>query len=140
MNLLAATYDNTISDIEIVWTLIAVMGFFFALANVRDSLRDMKLIDNRTNGRRIIAQFSTRIELSRCLIQAIFVAVGVLAMTIPEPPDQLEQPWNYALLGIIFRWGLIISASLLALNSYWSYRSRRELEQVIEAERAGHLL
>ena len=43
--------------------------------------------------------------------------VHATAMLLPEAPDELDRPWRYVITGILFRWGLIIVAVLVMLQS-----------------------
>jgi hypothetical protein len=131
LNLLAAQYGS-ISDIEIVWTLIAGIGLAFSIFNVREAFADraaLKLAGVK-NGRKMIADEGLLQELARTVIQAIFLTIGLLAMTYPDPPDVSDRPWNLVLIGIVFRWGLIISASLIMLKSFGAWRLRRRLNDI----------
>jgi hypothetical protein len=42
-------------------------------------------------------------------------------------PDQTDLPWNIALLGVIFRWGLILAGILLLAKSISAWNLRRSL-------------
>lgn len=130
--MIAASY-GTVSDIEVVWTAIATAGVVFSFYNLRASLQDLRAIVNLTNGRRVVAKTQMKLEVSRVIIQCIFIAIGILAMLVPEAPDQLDQPLRYILLGLIFRWGLIISAFLVTYQSYINLRARQDLRHMLEA-------
>jgi hypothetical protein len=128
ISFLAAQY-GTVSDVELVWTIIATVGAGFSIYNLRDALKDraaLKRLHNR-NGRWLLANFAIRAEAARLAIQLIFLTIGILAMLIVDAPDQLHQPPLIVALGIVFRWGLIVSALLLTLKSYWGYSLRRTL-------------
>ncbi len=116
-----------ISDIEIVWTLIASVGFVFSIYNFQDALGDYRAASTIMNGRREVAILGLKMELCRMVIQAIFILIGLAAMTIADPPDQLARPWNLTLLSILFRWGMVISALLVLYMSYSNFRVRRIL-------------
>jgi len=122
----AAQY-GTVSDIEIVWTLIAAFGLCFALFNLFDAYRDWKALTGRLNGLRAIAVLSLKLEGTRVAIQSIFVTIGVLAMTMKDPPSSLSLPWKQVVIGAVFRWGLVISATLVMYQSYVNFEARRYL-------------
>lgn len=131
LSFLAAQY-GTISDIEILWTLIAGSGLIFSLYNIREALRDRRAIveSNIGNGRKKIAGHALRNEAARALIQVIFLVIGILTMTYADPATiNPDQPWNLTLISIVFRWGLIFSAILISLKSFWSFQLRRELRK-----------
>jgi len=135
LSLLAASY-GTVSDIELIWTLIAIVGLFFSLHNFKQSHEDLKFLRENGigNGRVIIARFAMRAEAARALIQMIFITIGISAMFLEEA-DQGALPLKFIIFGAIFRWGLIISAGLLTYKSYLAYEVRRALigDRIIEA-------
>lgn len=124
--MIAAAYGS-VSDMEIVWTLIAIAGAAFSVYNVRDSLADLSALGKRINGRRKVALVALKTEMARLAIQTIFIAIGIAAMTVPEQPDQLDQPANVAITGMLIRWGLVISGALIAWKSWMVFRLRRQL-------------
>jgi hypothetical protein len=131
LSFIAAQYGN-VADIEIVWTVIALFGLIFSLFNVREAFIDRKVlrIAGIKNGRKMIADYSLVSEMARASIQLIFLTIGLLAMTYPDPPDSvIDRPWNLVLIGIVFRWGLIISALLISIKSYLAWRLRNELRK-----------
>jgi hypothetical protein len=134
LSFIAAQY-GTISDIEVVWTLIALFGLIFSVFNVREALIDRKVlkISGVKNGRKMIADYSLISESARATIQTIFLVVGILAMTLADAIDSANAPWNVVLIGVVFRWGLILSASLISLKSFLAWRLRKELRKNIVA-------
>jgi hypothetical protein len=125
--LLAASY-GTVSDIEILWTLIAGAGVVFGIFNLRDAWGDRKelVLANIYNGRRTIANFAVRGEAARMFVQSVFVSIGVLAMLLPDPPST-DVPLKFTIFGAIFRWGLITSAAVILGKSIDSFLVRRKL-------------
>lgn len=121
---LAAQYGS-VSDIEIVWTLIALFGLGFAIWNFFDAVAGYRDLGARLNGLRQTAVASIKLEATRVVIQTIFVLIGVLAMTLKDPSNSLHQPWRVLLLGAVFRWGLVISAGLVMYQSYINFEIRR---------------
>lgn len=129
IHLLAAQY-GTVSDIEILFFLIAFFGACFSLFNLRESWRDLCYLKERKigNGRRLIAFSSFRAEIARLIIQAIYMTIAVLAMTFPDPPSNLSNvPFKVTLYRFVFTWGFIIAASLLSLKSFWNWSLRKTL-------------
>lgn len=129
--MIAAQYGD-VSDIEVVWTLIALAGFLLSIYNVRHAQRDRVWLRNLhadPNGRGKIATTQLCLELSRGVVQLIFVTIGVLAMLVPDA-RQTDLPLVYVLLGAFFRWGLIVSASLITWQSYLNYRLRVTLAEI----------
>lgn len=129
--MIAASYGS-VSDIELVWTLIAVVGFGLSTFNVRASLRDCRWLRETLgdrNGRWNIAWTQFKLEASRAFCQIVFFTIGVLAMLIPDAPTA-HQPLRYVLLGAFFRWGLIAVSTLVTWQSWLNYRLRSTLNEV----------
>lgn len=130
LSILAAAYGS-VSDIEILWTLIAIIGASFSVYNVREAFKDyrsLKDIDKK-NGRGLIARATFKSECARLTIQLIFAAIGILAMFVPEtvlPPD---TPFQIVAIGFAIRWGIIFTSILVSLKSYWAYQVRTELNK-----------
>ena len=85
--MLAATYGN-VSDIEILWTLIGLIGVLFSIYNLADAWKDRDAVvaAGIYNGRRIIANFAVRGEAA-ALIQSVFTTIGAVAFTQPDAPQ-----------------------------------------------------
>lgn len=124
--LIGAQYGN-VSDIEVVWTIIAAIGLAFSIYNLRDAWRDYQALGVLANGRRAIAILSLKMEGTRIFIQTLFVAIGIAAMTVQDPPDQLQRPWNVIVLSTLFRWGLVVAGILIMYQSYANYQVRKKL-------------
>lgn len=128
LSFLAAQY-GTVSDIEIVWTVIAFIGLCFSVHNLVQAVGDLEVLraNNISNGRLILAKFTIKAEAARSIMQLIFFLIGVGAMTLVDPPNQLNLPIRVVLITALFRWGLVIAAGLVTLKSYWAWQVRREL-------------
>lgn len=128
MFIIAAQY-GTISDIEIMFGLIALFGLIFSLYNVREAQEDIGYLRERNigNGRMKIAVFARRAEIARATIQSIFVMLAIMAMLFPDQPSLPNEPLKLVIYRFLFVWGLMISAALLSLKSYWNWHLRREL-------------
>lgn len=129
------TYGS-IEDIEIVWTLVAALGLGYSLLNIRDAkidlsyLREMRVI----NGRLLVAKANLLTESLRAVIQAIFLVIGLLAMTlVTSTPDNLS--WNQLAISMAVRWGLITASILLTAKTIIARRLRK---QVVEWRPRGH--
>lgn len=133
-NVLAATY-GTISDIELMWTLIALAGASFSVWNIKESRRDLAALRESKigNGRYQIATQSLRAEIITFAIQLIHISIGIVAMTLREYPATLQEPLKLVIFRFLFTWGLIAVGTMLLLKSYWNYQLRRYLlQQVVE--------
>lgn len=131
-NIIAASYGN-ISDIEIMWTLLALGGAFFAIFNLIESHQDLAALKDRdiTDGRFKIAKTGLRAEIARLTIQIINATIGIMAMTYPDPPSTIHESLRDTIFRFFFTWGFIFSATLLSLQSYWNYSLRHDLQRSI---------
>lgn len=126
--MLSATY-GTVSDIELVWTIIALVGLGFGAFNLNDALGDLDALNQLgiQNGRRIVAKFAIRQEIMRMTMQTIFAAIGILAMLLPEPPSA-PLTTVQAFIGFCIRWGLIVSSAIVLTKSVDGYVTRHRLQ------------
>lgn len=126
--MLAAAYGS-VSDIEVLWVVVALVGLAVTGFNFADAVRDRKyLIDNGiSNGRRIVADTQVYTEFTRLSIHTIFATIGVLAMFLAEAPNSPDQPWPAVAIGVAIRWGLIVSSILLMSQSIALRRMRNKL-------------
>lgn len=117
-----------LSVIEAIWVVVALVGLVFTSYNTAHAWRDYNYIkrSNIFNGRRIVARTSAWTEGMRAAIQAIFVAIGVGAGTIPDTPIP-NAPLNIQIVQELVRWGLIVSSILLAVKSYMLARMRNRI-------------
>ena len=122
--MLAAGY-GTVSDIEILWTAIALCGFVFAGLNARGSWDDWKALRNigSTNGIWYLAKAAIVTELGRAYLQLIFIYLGIYAMTLPDPPPQN----NYDVWQAIARWGFTTGAMSVAGKTIYVWYVRKKL-------------
>lgn len=128
-NLIAAQY-GTVSDIEIVWTLIALFGASFALYNWREASADLRALKvaGTKNGRLLLASTNRVMESIRVVVQTIFLTIGLLAMTIPDRPDaRLDN--RIEITAFLIRWGIITASGLIAFKSFLAFRLRNELKE-----------
>jgi uncharacterized integral membrane protein len=125
-----------VSDIELLWTAIAVVGLGFSAWNIREAWCDLRALKRMgvNSAREILAHNHLTGEIIRGIILAIFAVIGVLAMTLPEVPDQLHQPTRYVIFGAVFRWGLILASALLVTKSILEWLERRQLSVILKAK------
>lgn len=135
LHLLAAGY-GTVSDIELVWVIIALVGAIFSAFNLKNAIDDFRALHllDRANGRGLIARNTFKSEAARLATQSIFLLAGLLIMTIPDSPDTPGRPWNVILIGAVVRWGFVTASILVSLQGYWSYQVRRELTGRAQAQ------
>lgn len=124
----AAAYGN-VSDVEIIWVLIALVGFGYSMVNVKDALADRRFLNehNIQNGRRALARYQGIAEILRAATQFIFLVIGLLAMFLPETPNSLDMPSTQVALRVAITYGLIASSIMLTIKSYLGYRVRQIL-------------
>jgi hypothetical protein len=134
---LAAQYGS-ISDIEIVWTLIAIFGGAFSIHNLKESITDRKVLKTAgiENGRMLLANVQVKAESCRLIIQTIFLGIGLSAMTFKDSPDQVDLPLRLVLFSFFIQWGLIVAALLIAYKSYLGWRVRQDFLQQDHLTRA----
>ena len=123
---LGANYGN-VEDIEILWTLISLFGLIFAGWNLKEAIKDrdaIKKLDR--NGKILIANTAYKSELARTIKQAIFLTIGILAMTIPGI-DYSMVPFKVTAINFLIRWGLLSASFLTTYQSYLSFRLRKDL-------------
>lgn len=65
--------------LEILWTLIALVGVGFSALNIREALRNYRALGGKVNGRRRISLGDIRRELVRLLIYAACILAGITA-------------------------------------------------------------
>jgi hypothetical protein len=125
---IAAAY-GTVSDIEILWVLVALVGCIYSVFNIRASQRDFDWLNENKieNGRRTLARYQLLAELLRAATQTIFLTIGVLAGFLPEPPP-VPLTHIQSIVGFAARWGFITASVFLTIKSYLGYRVRQVLQ------------
>lgn len=113
------TLPDTASPIEIAWTLIALVAAVFHLLMLRWAIGDRRaLVAYRLNGpRKQLAAEHFRREVFSLSVQAIFVLVGVMSMTVPQAPVSPGQTTSafWAGIGIVFAELLLAGKSMSAV-------------------------
>lgn len=126
--MIAAAY-GPVSDVEIIWVVVAFVGLIYSLLNVQDSLGDRKFLDDNriTNGRRALAKYQLMAEILRAGMQLIFFAIGVAAMTLPEIHNSADLPTHELVIRVLLTYGLVASSIMLTIKSYLGFRVRNIL-------------
>jgi len=129
-NLVLAASYGSVEDIEVLWTLLALIGLIFSIYNTREALRDRTaLIESRTNGDRLrIANSIIISEITRVIKQIIFLVIGVIALTLTAAPTT-QMNIKQILIGVAIRWGLIIASGLTTYQAFIAFRLRRVLNR-----------
>lgn len=126
MSILQASY-GTVGDIEILWTLIALIGVLFSLYNVKNARTDVKAVKGLpANGRGLIAKAQLAVESIRIGVQAFFLSIGIYVMFLPQPPTDV-QPLHITIFQSLFTWGMILSSVGLTVQSIVNSYVRRRL-------------
>jgi hypothetical protein len=128
VNVLAATIYKGISEIEVFWVLLALFGLIFSLFNFLEARKDVQALDRAkiTNGRRLIATTARFQDGGRSLVHLIFLGIGLGSWTLTDMPLS-DLPTNVLIITILIRWGLIFAAAILVVQSFASFRLRRNI-------------
>jgi hypothetical protein len=121
------------SWIEVLWTLVAVIGAYFSANNIKDGIKDLNALDKLEKPNsfeekilKITAWGNTRRDVLRELIQLMFIGLGLWAGTLPQPP-------NPSLLGYVFQ-GILITASLfLTVSALGDHYDRIKIHKLGES-------
>jgi hypothetical protein len=135
LTVLAAAYGS-VSDIELLFIAIAGFGLFFSFFNIREAIGDIKAlkaidadqIDNY-EARLILAKATLKAEIARGIIQLVFLSLGAMAAFTPEAPPQILTTFQ-TVFGFVFRWGLTLSAALIAYKSYLTKHTRDVIKNI----------
>lgn len=126
--MLAVSITRTISDIEVVWVLLAAFGLFYALRNAREAHQDVVVLTAATEldpSKERIARTTRFQDVARAVIHAICLVIGLLAMMLVDTSDSPSA--LIVAIGLTIRWGLIAVSAILVAQSYASNRLRVEL-------------
>ena len=132
---------KSIQPIELVWTLIGLIGLFHSAPILWQFLCDAKILrqDGINGGDRIIANQNIGVGLSICFIHVIVVLIGVTSMLITPT---IQSPQQVSATGIVITVGLIAIILLLDFIAWWlavsHLRLRLYLRSVFGAERLSH--
>jgi hypothetical protein len=113
--------SESVSWIEVVWTLVSAVGLFFALVNLREVLADYRAVQTVVprNGRHMLAKAAVRIEAQRVFSQVGYITIGICSMLLVT--DFTEPPRT--IIGII----LIVLGLAQTVHSMLDAILRREL-------------
>lgn len=115
--------------IEVAWTLVAVVGAYFSFNNMRDGLKDLKVLkpaEGRSLRRQILqiaAIGSTRRDTLRFTIQIVNIAIGILAGQIPPNP-------NASIIGQLVGFVFIFTSGLLTISAYYDHKDRIIMQEL----------
>lgn len=103
----------TVNLIELLWTIMAGLGFTVHMALVIDAVKDKAALRVlRPDGpRNLIANINLWDDLSRAVLQVAFLCIGLYAML--TPPNPKAAPNSSALPGIII---IVMELMLIAVS------------------------
>lgn len=124
--MLGAAYGS-VSDIEIVWSVLSLIGMLFAGGNFFYAHRNMVALERQgiVNGRHILARLFRATAAMRFSVQTIFLTIGVLAATSPELTTPV--PIHATITGAVIRWGLILASGILVFREIIEAAARKRL-------------
>lgn len=121
---------DTISILELVWTLSCGGGAYFALRLVRRSVRNIRNL--RARKINSVRQFAAHITLYTYLliafVQVAFVFAGIAAMMLA--PANPSKPVSG--LAVIVTVTFMLTSFVLSIGSYVIESKRRKLLQLVE--------
>jgi hypothetical protein len=114
---------------EILWTIVAVAGVAIHLRGAAYAVGDRRavIVEDGDVALRMIATGRLRGEVIRSVVDVGFAAVGVYAMTQPDPP----RPWTPG--AILLTSVLIGCVALLVVNAALDDRERALLRERVRA-------
>lgn len=134
--MLGASY-GPVSDIELVWSLIACVGIVFDVFNVREARKDLKaaqLLNGRVPTRIVLAKNHIFGSGLRLFILSLTLMVGILAMTLEDPPSRVDLPLRVTLASALIRWTFILIIVSIVLKAFIEFREREQLRLLDKEE------
>jgi len=124
---------GTVSDFEIVWTMIAIIGFCFAIANLVGVISDYKFEKDRIkaggqpNGIWYLAKVAVLTESGRAYLQLVFIYLGLISMTLADPPPSVGL--GNQVRDAVARWGLLTASLLVVVKTCYAWYVRKRLAE-----------
>lgn len=125
---------DTITWLEVAWMLVALPGAVLWMMNRRSAVLSLRAARRLRvgNGRRVYANFAVRETSAWLTIELIFVAMGVLSMTVEPTASEVKWP-SY---GIAV--GLIVSSILISVMAFqWRIADEAVLQVARQKEKDG---
>ena len=130
----------TISPIELVWTVAALVGVLVNVAAMLDAWRDLRALHalHLNGAREIVARGNIRRECFRIFKQSCFLVVGLYFMAQPPAPSSAGQDLSVA--GLVLVSGLLLASFSMDLGAAIDRHERKRLIAYITAQlaQAGH--
>lgn len=115
---------------EILWTIVAGAGVVVHLRGAAFAVGDRRAVIDGDHALRMIATGRLRGEVIRCVVDVGFAAVGLYAMTQPDPPHL--TPGAILLTSV-----LIGCVALLVVNAALDDRERTLLREYMIGAESG---
>ncbi len=119
------------SWIEVVWTLVAVIGAYFSANNIRDGINDLKALrlikgEDTPEAKvlKITAWGNIRRDSLREVIQLSFLALGVIVGFIPSSAD------GPSLIGLIVQGVFILCSVALTVSAVGDHYDRIRIQDL----------
>jgi heme/copper-type cytochrome/quinol oxidase subunit 2 len=130
---------ETIQPVEVLWTLICVIGLLFSAYNIYDALQDMHDVRlNDFNGRREAAIATARLSVAseslRGTKQLMLFVIGVVALSLP-PEDTIGSAHPEQRMFIA--WLFVVFAVLLTVNTIVTFFGRRRILRLVSQQEGG---
>ena len=106
---------------ELLWTLIAAVGTYFSLLNVRNGFKDLRALKQISNGRSIVALGNIRRDLLRSIIQGTYFVIGLWAGFSSEP---VTHP---STARVVLSIALLSTSIVLTYSAYLDAKDRKKL-------------
>jgi hypothetical protein len=134
---------ETISFVELLWTVMAAFGFTLHMALVVDAIKDKAALKAlRPNGpRNLIANINLWDDASRAVLQIAFLTIGVYAMITPPNPYSAQSALPGVVIILMEIMLIVVSISdLRAKAALLGMMARYTLTEVDVAPRSSSLL
>ena len=127
--------SDTVSTLEITWTMLSVIAIGCTAWIVDDNVRNFNAIREAVRQGRAVAWgprwwVALASLVSSCamfLVWLVFATIGVLAMTTSVHSDPLYRMWIATVTG----WGLILATLILAGIQVWQVYARTKIRPLI---------
>jgi hypothetical protein len=122
---------HTISLVEVIWTLVSVIGCFYVTKLFSKALGDWVTLKlNRINS---IREFAARVVvLTYALLTIVefgFVLAGVFAMASPSPMVGRVSPVSYALTGDFLTLDVLLTGGAYIIE-HWRQQLIRKIREI----------
>lgn len=130
----AAGY-GTVSDIEILFATIALVGFVFSVLTSIQAWGDYNFLKENSikNGKWTIAKATIITELGRAYLQGMFLFLAVVSFMRPDPDITYLSTLDYVIASVA-RWLFITGALVVMLKSIYVWYSRQRLLEDVDVQ------